>query len=686
MHIGETAIHRDGTYHINRGDPPERKEEVALHHLEGGTPRPAEKLLREILEAGHGNTRRSYLYALALFSERALTEVDAAVLDEFDVARKVAERCPRDEWRDALDVVDELFRRAWEQNPHGPAESVGFAPVDTGYDALPAIIRGQITRHLKLILDGVTATRLASAETDRVLGERMAPDRKGRAWKFFEPDPARPRAFVPARTVVGTPVWTRSGLGVLSGLLGLYTSFAYWESLAMWCGLALVVGGGLLACRHEFTRRVLDKERQRAEREHDDQVPDEAPPSPGHWVRTDFVAAVHERVAAGFRAVRPHIAGQWKAQTRGVRRTLTIRLAALYGNAGVEPESLDWLIRWHGYRCAERWRAGALFGHRTELLPTRRTVLLLRSGIALAATGAVVMMTSGAVLPALLLVGSGYLGLVHGVELAAARRDDLRRTAADAALHDEELKAFAEWTSMLADRPSDEEMGRWLNLDKRYLITAATRHGRLAGNDLMDQFVTLEKAPRARQALVPGGPPRYSEYVVKVFLLTHNGVRVVESELNFLNGARRNEQRSSFRYEALASAGITEVGVRVANDRYALRNENRPDSLEIVRLRSRTLRLVLFNGPDITVITNKFDRLRDVTSEEEAHLRDRELDAAGIPTALRTLEAVASEGGRWMQREHERRRRLRRDRPAREGRVLDTVAADRSGRTTGSPR
>ncbi|MBK0869892.1 hypothetical protein INP57_24055 [Saccharopolyspora sp. HNM0986] len=662
VHNGDTAFHYgDTTYHINQDDPPEVKEEVALRHLDGGTPRPAEEVLKGLLRTGHATSKLAYYYALAVFSERSLTEVGESVLQEFDMARKTAAGFGRDGWRDAIDVVQELVHRAWNDDAADSSEPQAKPSWEAQFNALDPRRRNEITRHLGLIVDGVVQEYLEESETDRILHERMQPDRAGRAWKFFEPDPAHPVPFTRGRTLIPAETRLRAWGGAfaaLCGLLGLVPSLAGLDGLFA----AVVLGcGGYLACRYELICTESAFLIARKDDELAAEVPQGPPQSPGHWVTTKFVEEIHRRVDARFTAHRPHVAGNWATVSRCIRARLTYRLASLHGNRRLDPEQLDWLIDWHARDCSRRWANGTLFGYRTKLAPPRRAVLLRRCGIAASASGLLVLVGAGVVLPAFMVGVGGYFAVVNFVTIVATRRTDAAQEAEDAALFEKELQEHRRWMQVLADRPDDPEMGRWLDLDKAYLKKAALKTCALTVRDLMEYALTIEKMPKARQAAVPGGPPRCDHYAVKIFLLTRGGVRLVEFDFDFLTGKRSGELRNGFRYHALTSATVTEAGVRAASpNRYSV--EQGVGDLESVRLRSRALRLSLNNGNDIDVIVNKFNRPRDLGVVSEDDLRARELHVAGVSTTLQILEAVASEGNSWMQREQERRSRIRRRR------------------------
>src|SRR5262249_23761871 len=155
-----------------------------------------------------------------------------------------------------------------------------------------------------------------------------------------------------------------------------------------------------------------------------------------------------------------------------------------------------------------------------------------------------------------------------------------------------------------------------------------------ANRDIIAHVVLTEGASNAKRARIVHGPPRYSHYVILVFLLTENGVREVGVELDFTDGAVHNEQRTSFRYDALASAQVAEAGVKFAGERRhvlligddGFQVTDKTDGLVL----SRAFRLSLSNGQDITVLVENFDGLVDTTVEDKHQLVNLALDTSGV--------------------------------------------------------
>jgi hypothetical protein len=570
---------------------------------------------------------------------------------------------PADKWTAAFTMVRRLMSLVWhqEKTEHGVLDAGSMQNTLTRFTSLAPRRQAEIKRHLDMILSGALQDHLDALDAQRVATERMGGGRVDRAWKFFETDPAPPRVFVPFPTQIEASTWAKAWVGCGFALLGLFSAMATLGSVeagVVVIGLLAVLGGGYLALRYGTERLLAQKRLAQADLEHGLPYRPANPSSPGHWVRTDFVQELHQRVDDQFRNARPHIAGDWEVATRGIREYLKDRFVTLYGNAQVIPGAVDWLIRWHARRVAAQWRAGTLFEYRTTEPLSGRTNLLFGLGIGVAALGALAMAGAGGVGAAFVIGIGGTFGLRGIAEVVATRQHDRMMVVDNERLAEEEVQAYHEWVAVLSDRPSDGEMAEWLALDVLYLKGNALRRCGLSNRDLVIHVVLTDGAPKARRARVAHGPVRYSNYVVMVFLMSKGGVREVEVDLDFLEGHVHNERRVSFRYDTLASARVEEVGIRYANDvRYVIDPRDPTVQLDGGQfLRSRAFKLSLLDGKDITTVVENFDGLTEV-NEDPVRLQRMALDTSGITGALHILEAVAAEGRDWIAREQERRER-----------------------------
>ncbi|SDP40025.1 hypothetical protein [Lentzea jiangxiensis] len=651
VNYGDTAFHVEAIYHVNQGDPPERRNDVARNFLAAGVPREAERLFGDLLREGHVTSERAYYYALSVVSGRSCGEVGGELFKNVRDARKIAQSLPDDPWQEAFTVVWRLLHLVRDEaGAHRPRENLD--QVLDAFGSLPPDRQDEITQHLATIQDGVTQAALEGVYAHRVVAQRMSNGRVQRAWKFFEPEPAPPRPFIAAETKPEQKDWLPVFLGGAATLIGLLNSFAATSLPGVLLALPMIIGGAVLMIHHGAWRAgaTMWGQIRLSQVAPPPQQPE--PRSPGHWVSTAFVREVHRIVDSRFTEARPHVAGDWPTYTAGIRAHLKRRFVDLYGNAQVPAGAVSWLARWHARKVAEGWDSNALF-HTAVRSPERDTALH-RVGIGATVAGMVVLVAAGGMGAVLFLAPGCYFAVK-----AVTRIRGLSRMSALARAHDEQIFAaeqqgYEEWVRVLADRPSDSEMARWLSLDKVCLKNDLVRRNNLTTHDLVTHVVMTEGANGAKRARVLHGPPRYSHYEVQIFLLTRSGVRETRVELNFLTGEARNERRNLFRYDALASASVTEVGLRATHG-------EGDGAREVERLRSRRFCLTLVNGRDITVVAENFRNSNDSLLEDESELFLVALQTSGIDAALPILEAVAAEGSDWIDREQERRERWSRD-------------------------
>ncbi|HWO68271.1 MAG TPA: hypothetical protein VNO31_50395 [Umezawaea sp.] len=646
-HYGDTAIHYESIYHINQDDPPERRHEVARNFLEGGLPREAERIFDQLLRAGHVTSERTYLYFLSVVSERSFHDLHGDLPGRIINARKMSSSFPPDEWSDAFSAGWRLMRFVRDEAT-GVSKDEDLEHVLRAFDVLPQSRQYELSEHMRMILGGVVKERLEAAHAVRVVAERLGSGRAARAWKFFEPQPSKPRLYAPPATSVEQS--DKAGLvaGGVALLVGVAIAVVDPTLAGVLLGLPLLVGAGYLLHRHGGVREAVKMHNAAKRREVMPPLHPVEPRSPGHWVTTEFVQEVHRLVDGCFTEARPHVAGDWPGYTAGIKAHLKQRFVDLYGNSRVSAGSIAWLIRWHARRVADGWADNALFHNRLALSP--RDDRLFRVGLVAGGAGLFVLLLSNGFLPALLLGVGGFFAARGAMRTKAVRVLDkfLRADAED--VHAAEVHAYQQWLDVLADRPSDSEMARWLAMDRAYLRDNAIGRANLPAHDLVTHVVMTEGARGALRARVLHGPPRFSRYVVQLFLLTHSGVREARVELDFLSGDAWNEQRHLFRYDALASASVTEQGLRATRS-----------GKEVEQLRSRSFQLTLVNGRDITVVAENFRNQYEDEIEDESELFLAALHTSGIDTALPILEAVASEGADWIARDRERSQRWSQD-------------------------
>lgn len=689
---GGAVFHGDTSfYQVTRDDPPQRKYEVARNHLAGGSPRLAEELLAEVVRSDLLSTSVAYHFALATLSERSVNELTPVEYRQIQDALSIADRFPRDSWQDALHVIGGLMQAVIDQERRPEPDFEALDQVLGEFSRLPDEQREEITRHLDMIIGGAVQDQLDKVTAVAIAQARTSRGRSERAWKFFEPEPQEPRR-VPAHVTPRStaPGWLKAvpGVPALVGgflLLGGADDVVPEDGFAGWTALLLLGVAAIVYCGAR--RAALRGRRRRLDHEIG---------SPGQVTgrdelistgSADFRDAVHRLIRDEVRRRQPSGSKdrqEWHEAVRQASWALFLTIVRTYGTHLPDDEdehrravkrevragTLKWLIRMHVRDWARRWEAGTLFDHSR---PTARDVLwggLVAVSGMVAVLGAYGMLAAsggtaaGVAIVLLVLAGAGALA-AGGAQVLGTSFAVRLEEADRAAVLEEERAEYRRWRERLADRPTDAEMARWLDFDKAHLKTEAMRRARLTNRDVVAHVVLTEGLPNAKRARYIYGPPRYSSYLVLVFLLTDNGVREFRVDLGFEDGSVRNERRASFRYDALVLAQVTEVGIRFAGERRHIVVFKDDDIAAVTDPRegmvvSRALRLSLKNSHDINLVIENFEGLSDQEVEDRGNLEELALGSSGVTSALYILEAVAAEGPGWITEERRRRdRRLR---------------------------
>lgn len=694
---GDAVFHQHDTiYQVVGDDTPKNRYQVALNHLDGGSPRVAEDMIGEVLRGGLESTEIAYYYALSVLSERSVNQLGRKEFDNFDLAWRTAGRHDHDQWYKALAVVGALVRSVLAQE-HGEN---GSAPVVNTLQTLPRDRRAEISRHLATLLNGAVQDQLDRINADLVAAGRTADHRRERTKKFFQADPIEPKLLEPYFNGHLTPsVWGATVFGVAGFAAGLVLLGGWLTPPALWWLSGLLVSG-LVAWWSGAVSVAASRRRARLAFELGQES-----------VRPDHVLDVDRFSKRSFRvAVEQLIHDRfldWKVwkdvplkelgngriddELEKVEKGLAYRLIRTYGvrvadlgdstfmdkinearaedgarrrRKEIQPTALSWLIQWHAERITKQWGDKSLYEFR-KVRPVEMGADLLSMVGGLAAATTAVGLALELPFPAVVIligaVAAGCAGVVNGVKLMGDRLAVREERADNERLVAEQRVAYDEHLASLADRPSDAEIARWLDFDKSHIKTVALEHCGLSNRDIIAQVLLTEGASAAKRARVLHGAPRYSAYVVKVFLLTENGVREVEIELDFETGALSNELRNNFSYSKLASTQVLEVGVKFAGEERQVlvfgENGVEVTSATDNYVRSKAFQLRLVNDRDITVVMENFEGLVDAAVEDKKKLTELALENSGVTSALRILESVAAEGREWIEKERERRER-----------------------------
>jgi hypothetical protein len=628
-------------YEAAREDPPETKFQVAKSRLDGSMPRRAAELIKEVVEAGYTTNEVAYYWSVAVLSGRSFELLEEDELTDLRCAYDLSDKNRTDNWQNALDVVARLVNCLLAEEKTGSHDSAGFDEFLHAYGQLPDVRRDEIRRHLDVILTGSRKDRMDAESADDVRTQRMGKKREERVWKFFEPVPEPPRpkplgkpalAAFPRTMAVGGAILAGAGL-----LLAFTLAFRGGVNPAIIA--ALLVGGGGYAVARLGPVHLPSRF---------------STPRPESTEFSDYVEATIQREFAEYAPEEAFEKVKWAAAIHKIKTTLGHDIVDSYTEPEVAPGSVDWLIKWHAEETARRWAAGEL-EYRDRILAPVGFVL---GAIALA-VGSLVLLSDMASVQikitgvALAWLAAGVLLMVESevdVHLVRLRDHPSAKAAIELRLA-QETKAYETWSDELKDRPTDLEMARWLDYDKIYLKTLAMNQYGLPNRDVIAHAILTEAGKNCRRARVKNGLPRYDAYIAWVFLLTASGVRQVAVHLDFATGMASNQQRTTFRYDAIASARVTEIGIRFDGGQREIilpsGDDRKGKTKTSALIFYQAFRLALMDGRTIDV---------DVTSLDEWLLdpaRDDETpppipDTSDLAGALQILEAVAADGREWI--------------------------------------
>ncbi|MFB9833470.1 hypothetical protein [Actinoallomurus acaciae] len=651
----------DVRYEIKDGDPPEKRFAVAKRHLAGKMPPKARQLIEEAVQeelvtsdsTGSLVNEVAYYWTIAVLSDQPFEVLEREEFEALDQARWLCRNGPADEWRDAHRAVTGLIGCLQGQERTGTFDSGAIDAFRSAFDRLPDARRSEIHRHLNPILSNVLRDQREDDLLQIARTQRTADDREKRVWKFFEPDPEPPRPKVLRQTEFGPFEWAAAVCGTVLGAGGLALAFTLVTSgsadtavitggvVAAGAWILLLWGPGQLPARYSA------------------RYPRRPRPAP-----TGFSTHVERTVRQQFDKYAPTSAAQrprWTVATMRARTLLAQEIVDLYAEPEVSPGAIDWLIAWYAENFARRWAA-----HEPEDPDRRLRLPILAVGLGTFVGGwyyalaEMIKVQKTVAFVALLWLAAGAVLLAWSrVDVHLARRHDAAADRAEAEwILDEETFAHEERVDLLADRPDDDEMAQWLDYDKIYLKTLAMNQYGLASRDLITHAVLPEGTEAARRSRVKGGQPRFSSYVVWVFLLTVSGVRQVRMHLDFPTGVVSDQQRMAFRYDAIASAQVEETGIRFDDGRREVVLPRTDEEKDRVRRSAvpiyREFRLALVNQHTIGITVDTFDPvlLEQLLEEQQSPPSP---DLADLTGALSLLEMVAADGRKWLEQTRVRR-------------------------------
>ncbi|MEO3929315.1 hypothetical protein ABGB07_36505 [Micromonosporaceae bacterium B7E4] len=631
-HVGvqAQAIHGNVYYELPPDASAEQRFRTGVKYLDARMPGRARELIDDAVTRGYDTDELHFHQLLALLSGRTLRQLGN---EDFNYLSAVCDRIPplhgKGEWTVGLRTVLRLLNSL---------DSAETDPVVKELDELPPRQRDKIFDHLGVLLEGRMEDQMWHRSVERARAGQLAGDRMERVWIFFHPSPAGPRV----RSVQPVSISVRQWLGALAGTAVFVVAFgtigwlllrrgelpAMLAYLAIAVGIAGFVQGG--ADWHFRRERLRTKEAEFV------------PPRQRRAARSGdrFARNVTQLFDRYFKRYVPRETDRayWLDQTAGIRRHLRDELVEIYREQQVEADEIAWLVRYLVADVKARWEKDTLTTHRVELRTPFVTRARCVGGLAVvAATGLWVApaAVSTAPLDGTLSLLSALASGVIAVRAWFRIGSEWRRVKADRAERDHERTArraaYDRWQRKLSRRPSEPEMAAWLECDRKILVDEAMRHYRLRPSQVIAHAFIEAPADSYKRARFRGGPWRYSSYRLLLFLLTDDGVRQVDIDLDFEKCSANRTQRLNYRFDAVAAVRVHGTGEQ-----------------------QQTFELTLVNGEPISVRVTESHTEDSRQDEDPEMLSQVTLDASGLPRTLNVLEGIAAEGKEWIR--HQRRR------------------------------
>jgi hypothetical protein len=691
------------------GDPPRRQRyEAALAFLRAGAAANAARLIQSLVDEhfrGDGDfsvNHICYHWVLAILSGRSYDQLSADDLHVISMTAEMADPAKPDDELRAYNVIRKLVGCVKEQQETGKPDP-RLDSLHDDYQGLLPQHRADFRRHLDPLLAEALADKLEAQITADAIAERMANGRKDRAWKFFQPTPEAPRRRVVEDPSYDFGEWVLAGTGIAIGVGAIAFDVAILQSAGVIRAIliAAAVLAGVIAVARSAIRYLTAKESLTAkERAHghphhvsrysapalddddaglsDDDLDDDATDlvRQERLRRHKFIKALHRDVDRQFARHGPQgraARRRWQIGTAGVKAMLIKEILAEYSESDLQVGAVNWLVTWRIRQLARRWKAGTFDEYREALRPRLETELVMAAGSLALAAGLVYSIIviagvrpAGAALAVTGLLVAGLLIANSKIDVYLVRRRLAAAGRVEAeAQHKQEQQEYRRWTDKLKDCPIDEEIVRWLDCDKIYLKDLAVNQLGLARRDIL-AYATLTEPAAGSVGMRAPLLPRYSRYRATVFLLTQSGVRQVSVILDFSTGDAYNQERRSFRHNAITSATVLETGIRFEakfgqpiqahsywdHGKYRLTTSPRHRGSRLratpLILRQR-FRLGLENGEYIPFLVQNFDtNAFDDIAEDPAMLLNLALDTSGISGALELLEAISGHGAQWV--------------------------------------
>lgn len=635
IYDGVSIVHiHMAPYDAPDGASAEDKFRTGVKNLDGRQASKARALIWEAMTEGYETSEARFCWLIAMLSERTIRQFSD---DEITQLRTAAEQQPAiasDSWEDGARVVFQLLKSVGLL-PANPRPDV--ARVVMEFDILSRRQHDLLLPHLELFLEGPLKDRVWWEERSNAESGQSSGDRKNRVWMFFQPVPAEPRVLQ-AQPIATTPTewlaaWTSTGIFIVA--VGFFGWELLWHGavLGLLCYVIALAGTYFAAVSSRELHFLAERRGQKDERLRTQAPAPPAPPRGGFAAKVD---ALFRRYAAKY--VPEDERAAWEAATAGIRKFDRDEIVTQYRETRITAEQVAWLVRYRIRQSRDRWRSGKLYEYREQLRPKPSVVAAFRTAtgaVVLGAVGAIVLLRADPladVVGAIVSLSTGIWARSNWLRIDFERRRFAADTEESVDRKADAYKEFTRWSDILKRGPSDAEMAVWLECDRTVLLAKAMDHYKLARHQVITHAFLEASGTRARRARVRNGPMRYSRYNLILFLLTSDGVRQMSADLLFLQGDIRAGDRLNYRYDAVASAHVSQTP--------------RPSDRSRIQ---QTFKLTLVNGDPVSVIVTDLDPEDFQKGETEQSLERATLDAASVANTLHVLEGIAAEGKAWFQ-------------------------------------
>lgn len=619
----------DSTVNVNVGQtelPPPEKYRIGVNYLHRGIPTKARELINEAIIYGYDNDKVRFHWILAMLSGQSYRELSTGELAQLRNIRETATTDGDDKWERGLHTLCGLLD--YLADPQGDP-----GPILTKLLELEDDQRTAILKHLDLVLTGTIKDKLWLDTRDRANKARTSNERTKRAWTYFHPNPAGPRARKPkpVSITIRDQVVARASSFLFTASLG-YLGWLVMQTAAplpiLAYFLALITGylgarSGVEWC-HRWERLQV-KEREFSGLRRTTRSPED-----GFTNRMDSWFDHYSNKYLPKEGNRQ----TYLADTEGIRRTLRDEVVEIYREERVKDKAVTWLVRHLISEVRNRWENGTLWEYRSTYRTDPATKLQCCLGLAVMFLASIYVINAviriepvATVIATLLVLVTGRSGAAAWLRIILERR----RYKEEDFEYEQRLQArkaaHKRWEKKLENRPQENEMEDWLNADKTILLDMAMRQYKLTWRDIIAHTFLQTPAKQCARKRIKPGPWRYSRYELHLFLITADGVRWVSTELDFQEATFHDEERLNFRFDAVASVNVTET-----------------EKLH------HMLELNLVDGSTMTASV-QHSSLEDLESDEDPEKFSQiTLESAGFPHTLHILEGIAAEGKEWLSR------------------------------------